>query len=115
MSDFDTEIAEARRQAAALEPHGSCATDEELGRRAERWVCHRIAAGSPIEAGHAAFEVQRAIDLLHSRVIGECAGCAKTGDNQWAHRLNCATVYAPGHGGWSIALDHAGSEVIVLD
>lgn len=92
--------------------------DEELTDRIVR-LTDRITAyrqaGELESIPFAAADRQAMIDTLHARVLGQCPGCATTADGRWAHRLSCATPFAPGHAGWTIALDRRSAEVIVLD
>jgi hypothetical protein len=110
-------IAEGRQMAAGMnaEAGRSCADDRAIGQRIEESLALMADAVTARDAGHAAFEAQRNLDILHARALGECVGCARTADGRWGHRVNCSAPYARPRRGYSISFDYAGRDVIVLD
>lgn len=94
MNAYDTEIAQGRSQAASLATveTRSCATDAKLNDRIAQWAVALIAAEEPYEAGLAAFEVQRNLDILHVRALGMCPGCARDAVLTWVHQPTCPAL-----------------------
>jgi hypothetical protein len=69
-------------------------TDRLAGKRAR--VTDLLSVPSPLgatdlwELGMAAFDVQRNLDIIHARVIGQCPGCWRDRETQaWGHRPMC--------------------------